>query len=82
MTDKRERVWGLRDVGEYKAYRRGAVFFVSHRNAERFRSVELPKSQADIIVNQTKSGFVQAIELMLQHSKRQGLPAYREIKHG
>jgi hypothetical protein len=82
MTQTRERVWGLRDVGEYKAYRRGAVHYVGHKNAERLRRVQLDKPRVEFIVEQTPSGFAQAIEEMLQRHKKIGSPKYYEVKHG
>jgi hypothetical protein len=75
-------VWGLRDVCEYKAYRRGAVHYVGHKNAERLRRVQLGKFEVELIVKQTPSGFADAIEAMLQHFKKIGSPQYYEVKHG
>lgn len=82
MNNKRDRVWGLRDVGEYKAYRSGAVHYVGHKNKERLRRVQLGKSDVELIVNQAPSDFTSAIESMLQHYKRIGSPQYYEVKHG
>lgn len=77
----REPVSGLRDVGEYKAYRRGAVHYVGHKNRERLRRVQLSKTACEQIVAMSPSDFTAAIEKNLQFYKHRGAKEYFEVRH-
>lgn len=79
---KREPVFGLRDVGEYKAYRRGAVHFIGHKNRVTLRRVQLSKQACEQIVSMCPSDFTQAIERNLQYYKHRGAKEYYEVRHG
>lgn len=76
------KVYGLRDVGEYKVYRKGNQFFAGHKNHERFRRIQLDNAKtANALAVLPKSDLVAAIQQRLDGGKRAGSPLYFEVKH-
>jgi len=79
----KSQIYGLRDVGEYKVYRKGKLFFASHKNNERLRRLQLLGERTAVhLAFLTKSDFVQGVEQMLNDAKRSGSPRYFEVVYG
>lgn len=75
-------VFGLRDFAGYKAYRRGDVHYIGHKNSERLRRVQLSKACCEHIASMSAPSFARTIESMLQIYKIRGDKHYYEVSHG
>lgn len=75
------KVYGLRDVGAYKVYCKGAAYFASHKDSARLRRIQINRGHAELLIKKTKSDFALDIEQRLNAGKRACSPNYFEVKH-
>lgn len=77
--DKTKQIWGLRNVGDIKVYRKNGEYFVSERSGKKLKRMKITSDLAVQTANLSHANFVEQCRQLIDGGKMAGSANYYEI---
>lgn len=78
-SDKTNQIYGLRNVGDIKVYRKNGQYYVSERNGKKLKRMKITNELAVNTANLSQMNFVEQCRQIIDGGKMAGSANYYEM---